>query len=92
MWNLGNKMTTDGMVIHTMRRIVSFVYTYLNPIKWEIKVCCFTDLESKYVWTFNDYCGTDKRIPGIGGSKKDEVMQGTNIVHKLLRGLEKEAL
>ena len=56
--------------------------------KWEIKVWCLTDSESRYVWTFKVYCETNKRFPGIKYSKNGEVKQGANVVHGLLRGLE----
>lgn len=38
--------------------------------------------------TFEIYCGANNGVSGIKGSKKSEAMQGANVVHELLRGLE----
>ena len=59
-----------------------------KPTKWEIKVWCLTDSVFIYVWMFKVYCGANKEVSEIKGSKKGEAMQGANVVHRLLVGLE----
>lgn len=89
MWNLGNKVTVDEMMVQYKGKYCLIrQYMPKKPTKWGIKVWCLTDSTSRYVWTFDVYCGANKGVPGIKGSKKGEAKQGANVVHALLEGLE----
>ena len=89
MWNLGDKVTIDEMMIqYKVKYCLIRQYMPKKPTKWRIKIWCFTDSVSRYVWTFEVYCGANKRVPGIKGSKPGEAMQGVNVVHGLLVGSE----
>ena len=89
MWNLGDKVTIDEMMIQYKGKYCGIrQYMPKKPTKWGIKVWCLTDSQARYVWTFEVYCGANKGVPGIKGSKRGESKQGANMVHGLLCGLE----
>jgi len=57
-----------------------------KPTKQGVKVWCLTNLVARYI--FEIYCGANKGFLGIVGTKKGEAMQGKNVMHGLLCGLE----
>ena len=88
-WNLGDRVIIDEMMIQYKSKYCGIrQYMPKKPTKWGIKVRCLTDSEARYVWTFEVYCGSKKGVPGIKGSKRDKAMQGVNVIHRLLHGLE----
>ena len=50
MWNLGDKVTIDEMMIqYKGKYCIIRQYMPKKPTKWGIKVCCLIDSVSKYV-------------------------------------------
>jgi hypothetical protein len=88
MWNLGDTVTVDEIIQYKGKYCLMRQYMPKKPTKWGIKVWCLTDSELRYMWNFEVYCGANKGVPGIKGSKRGEAKQGANVVHKLLEGLE----
>ena len=77
MWNLGDKVTIDEMMVQ-YKDNYCLIHQYMpkKPTKWRIKVWCLTDSVSRYVWALEVYCGTNKGVPGIKGSKNGRLCKG----------------
>ena len=75
MWNLGDKVIIDKMMIQHKGKYCNIcLYMPKKPTKWEFKTWCLKDSELRYVWTFEIYCGANKRILGIKDFKNGEAI------------------
>lgn len=87
-WYLGKHVTVDEMMIR-YKGTYSPIRQYMpkKPQKWGLKVWCLACSVSKYVWSFEIYCGKEDVVVPPPLHPDADARLANNVVIRLLDGL-----
>ena len=86
-WNLHQMVTVDELMVGYKGKYCPIrQYLPKKPTKWGIKIWCLADADSKYVYTWDVYTGSDLKGT-VRSSSAGEAKTGYAVVMKLLDGL-----